>query len=236
MLFHSDERSSQLTQPPHTTMNESVARPEHCYYCFQVLEAQLTDQPEPEPCHFDADSEYALFVTWNIWPVSDKAHASAPRLRGCIGTFEPQPLSTGLGEYARIAALRDTRFPPVTKEEVPRLQCGVSLLTGFEECQDYLDWEIGIHGIYIHLDPSADASSVSRAKSSRRMLTATYLPDVMVDQDWTKQEAIDSAMRKAGFQGRITDDLRKSLRVQRYRSDKVYRSYTDYQTWNAQNS
>ena len=40
------------------------------------------------------------------------------------------------------SALKDNRFSPITKEEVPALHCAVSLLTNFEDGQDYLDWEV----------------------------------------------------------------------------------------------
>lgn len=56
------------------------------------------------------------------------------------------------------------------------------------------------------------------------------------DQGWTKQEAIDSALRKAGFNGRITEDIRRSLRVTRYRSDKVERTYNEYLAWKQERS
>lgn len=38
--------------------------------------------------------DHPLFVTWNT------LHKSEKRLRGCIGTFEPQPLDDGLRSYA----------------------------------------------------------------------------------------------------------------------------------------
>ncbi|XP_031224703.1 AMME syndrome candidate gene 1 protein [Mastomys coucha] len=88
-----------------------------------------------------------LFVTWKIG--RDK------RLRGCIGTFSAMNLHSGLREYTltrqrqyrfeiRIAnALKDSRFPPMTRDELPRLFCSVSLLTNFEDVCDYLDWEDG---------------------------------------------------------------------------------------------
>lgn len=69
-------------------------------------------------------------------------------LRGCIGTFAPMRLEDGLREYAITAwvqlggfglelvysdggwldvsrsAFKDTRFSPITKDELPFLQCG----------------------------------------------------------------------------------------------------------------
>ncbi|EST06974.1 AMMECR1 domain protein [Kalmanozyma brasiliensis GHG001] len=246
----------------------SAALPEHCFYCFAVIDHELNPNisPQPAPTFTNDGQEYPLFVTWNIFPHSSlksSSRSSPPvsRLRGCIGTFEPYPLAQGLAEYASISAFKDRRFSPITQSELPRLECGVSLLTGFEECDDYLDWEVGVHGIYIHLpnpalapkpllnggneDSASSSSGASTpapvsAKKSRfsrssgsgpAFLTATYLPDVIPDQGWTKEEAIDSAIRKAGFNGRITPDLRNALRVRRYRSEKVECTYSDYVAW-----
>ncbi|XP_045898870.1 AMME syndrome candidate gene 1 protein homolog [Micropterus dolomieu] len=77
--------------------------------------------------------ESPLFVTWKIG--RDK------RLRGCIGTFSAMNLHSGLREYTLTSALKDSRFPPMTRDELPRLFCSVSLLTNFEDVGDYLDWE-----------------------------------------------------------------------------------------------
>lgn len=42
------------------------------------------------------------------------------------------------------SALKDSRFPPMTRDELPRLFCSVSLLTNFEDVCDYMDWEVRI--------------------------------------------------------------------------------------------
>ncbi|TVY31879.1 Uncharacterized protein LSUB1_G008520, partial [Lachnellula subtilissima] len=90
-------------------------------------------------------TESPLFVTWNtISPTSHSRH-----LRGCIGTFETQPLSTGLSSYALHSALQDHRFSPITKGELPSLEVSVTLLTDFETCKGAMDWELGVHGIRI---------------------------------------------------------------------------------------
>ncbi|MEE6497058.1 hypothetical protein FKM82_002576 [Ascaphus truei] len=104
-----------------------------------------------------------LFVTWKIG--RDK------RLRGCIGTFSAMNLHSGLGEYTLTSALKDSRFPPMTRDELPRLFCSVSLLTNFEDVCDCLDWEVGVHGIRIEF---------INEKGSKR--TATYLPEVAKEQ------------------------------------------------------
>lgn len=63
----------------------------------------------------------AVFVTWNTRP--NRPFASQ-RLRGCIGTFEPQPIREGLAKYALISAFNDSRFPPIEERELSSLECG----------------------------------------------------------------------------------------------------------------
>jgi AmmeMemoRadiSam system protein A len=51
-------------------------------------------------------------------------------LRGCIGGLIAQmPLWEDVREHAAHAALHDYRFPPVTPDEVPRLEIEISVLT-----------------------------------------------------------------------------------------------------------
>ena len=58
-------------------------------------------------------------------------------------------LHDGLREYAVTSAMKDSRFSPVAREELPRLFVSVSILCHFEDGADFMDWEIGIHGIRI---------------------------------------------------------------------------------------
>lgn len=51
-------------------------------------------------------------------------------------------------------------------------------------------------------------------------------------QGWSKEEAIESAIRKSGFEGKITQDLKDTgLKVRRYRSEKLSRNYEDWKRW-----
>lgn len=68
------------------------------------------------------------------------------------------------------SAFNDSRFAPITLNEVPSLQCGVSLLIDFEKARNYLDWDVGIHGIRIEFYYNG------------RRLSAVYLPEVAVEQ------------------------------------------------------
>ncbi|CAL3971624.1 hypothetical protein PZA11_004953 [Diplocarpon coronariae] len=126
-----------------------------------------------------------LFVTWNIVSPS-----SSRELRGCIGTFETQPLASGLSSYALISALQDHRFPAISLAELPKLEVSVTLLTDFEDTDDALEWDLGVHGLRISF----------YAKNKR--FGACYLPDVPVEQGWTKEETVFSLMQKAGWRGK----------------------------------
>ncbi|OSD04322.1 alport syndrome [Trametes coccinea BRFM310] len=200
---------------------EQVCRPEHCYHSFDALFCALTHK-KPIPPKFP-DGKYPLFVTWN----TRSSRPGRPhKLRGCIGTFEPQPLQDGLAEYALISAFRDHRFRKIEEWELENLECSVSLLTDFEDVGSYLDWEVGVHGIYITFPhPSLIPHTFS----------ATFLPHVAEEQGWDKIETIDSAIRKAGWSGRISEDLRRALKVRRYQSRSCAVSWEDYAQWRTDN-
>uniref|UniRef100_A0A3B4ZIJ0 AMMECR nuclear protein 1 n=5 Tax=Percomorphaceae TaxID=1489872 RepID=A0A3B4ZIJ0_9TELE len=185
-----------------------VVSAEMCCFCFDVLYCHLYGYQPPRTPRFTNDP-YPLFVTWKIG--RDK------RLRGCIGTFSAMNLHSGLREYTLTSALKDSRFPPMTRDELPRLFCSVSLLTNFEDVGDYLDWEVGVHGIRIEF---------FNEKGSKR--TATYLPEVAKEQGWDHIQTIDSLLRKGGYKAPITNDFRKTIKLTRYRSEKMTMGYAEY--------
>jgi AMMECR1 domain-containing protein len=92
-----------------------MASTAHCAYCFETLVAALDDSGqlslnEVEKLYdryqsadgqspaSNKSEKYPLFVTLNtISKSGDK------RLRGCIGTFEAQPLDVGLKTYTLAA-------------------------------------------------------------------------------------------------------------------------------------
>ncbi|KAL2860766.1 AMMECR1 domain-containing protein [Aspergillus lucknowensis] len=180
-----------------------------------------------------SDQKYPLFVTWNTLSKSGRKS-----LRGCIGTFEAQELSYGLKSYALTSAFDDTRFSPIPKSLLPSLSCSLTLLGTFEPCTNALDWTLGLHGIRI--------SFIHRG----RRYGATYLPDVPVEQGWTKEETIKSLMQKAGWDGPSDSTTRRFLRgssstsqntkpwdqvsdfrTVKYQGLKSSASYAEWQEW-----
>ncbi|GJJ07571.1 hypothetical protein Clacol_001774 [Clathrus columnatus] len=232
-------------------VEDQVCTPEHCYHAFDAIYCALTGATPLIP-RFPND-KYPLFVTWNTRSSRSGGH---PRLRGCIGCFEPLRLHDGLAEYAMISAFRDTRFRRIEERELPKLECIISFLTDFEDASSYLDWTLGIHGILISFPhpftlalsspssstPSPLSSSTSlptsglRFGKTKRLLTATYLPEVATEQGWSKVEAVDSAIRKAGWDGPISEDLRRSITLRRYQSRKCTVGWDEYYAWRTANA
>lgn len=188
----------------------SIAQPEMGFFCFDVLYCQLHQLDPPKAPNFSNEA-FPLFVTWTI--------GKDMRLRGCIGTFNAMHLHAGLREYATTSAFKDSRFNPITQDELPRLHVSVSILRHFEDGIDYLDWEVGVHGIRIEFH---------NEKGNKR--TATYLPSVAMEQGWDQIQTIDSLLHKGGFKGLVTPDIRRSLKLTRYQSEEVTVSYQDYMT------
>ena len=76
--------------------------------------------------------------------------------------------------------------------------------------------QIGTHGIQIEF----------LLGKTKKM--ATYLPEVAVEQKWSKTQAVDSLLRKGGFKSAITEDVRSSIKLTRYRSEKCTVTYDEY--------
>lgn len=178
----------------------------HSLYCFGVLCAALGLCAMPSDDGLTGEC-VRLFVSWHL--VTDGARL----LRGCIGTFEPQPLAQGLRTYTIQSAWHDKRFPPIRTAELERLECTVSLLTPMETCADWLDWDLGVHGVYVRMEGG---------------LSATFLPEIAPAQGWTKAETIERVMRKAGWTAPITDATLRHATLLRYTSTKATATFDEY--------
>ena len=77
---------------------------------------------------------------------------------------------------------------------------------------------LGVHGIRIEFQ---------NERGQKR--SATYLPEVAAEQGWDHDETIDSLLRKGGYKSQITEEFRKQLAVIRYQSEKLTRSFTEWQ-------
>ena len=135
-------------------------------------------------------------------------------LRGCIGTFYPDDLKKNLENFGLNAAFKDSRFPPISKEEIEDLNCGISILINFEDARDCYDWEVGKHGIQIYFEKNGQHS-------------ATFLPEVPIEHNMDKKTTLQHLIEKAGYYGKLTD-VDKRIKMRRYQSIKIFMSYKEY--------
>lgn len=194
------------------------ATPKMCHFCFVMLIWHLTGETivpidDINPfTDYPEDTMCPLFVTWEVYDCHQY------KLRGCIGTLQPKPLTTALGEYAVTSATKDGRFSPVTIPELSELRVAVSLLVNYETCADCYDWEVGAHGIMISW----------RDAENLRTYSATYLPEVALEQQWSQVTAVESLIRKAGYTGSVNDALLQGIQCTRYQSSKCRVSYDQF--------
>ncbi len=122
------------------------------------------------------------FVTLREKRVLDPA--GHPRLRGCIGTTEPdEPLYRNVIHNAARAAFDDPRFPPVGVRELAGLAVEVSALTPLTPVDG--------PGAIV---PGRDGVALER--DSRR---AVFLPQVALEQGWDTRQLLDHLAQKAGL-------------------------------------
>lgn len=180
-----------------------MATPEMAVYCFEVILASLQGRPAL-PCPSSIpNANSPIFVTLKTLPRKD--------LRGCIGSFNPQPLHEQLKQYSMAAAFQDGRFAPVTIDELPQLTCTVSLLHSFEKCRTWDDWVVGTHGICINY----------------KHYGATYLPSVAEEQGWDHSETLRSLLAKAGYRSSVDAAVLKEVQVSRYQVSCATVSYSE---------
>jgi len=105
-------------------------------------------------------------------------------LRGCIGyTSAAMPLYLTVRDTAAYAALRDTRFTPVTVAELSRLEYEVSVLSPMRRVLDVQQIKVGKHGLLM--------------KNGR--YEGLLLPQVATEQGWDRHTLLEETCHKAGM-------------------------------------
>ena len=130
------------------------------------------------------------------------------RLRGCIGSLNAaRPLVEDVLHNAYAAAFRDPRFPPVTAEELTRLDIHISLLTPAEPMQFASEEDL-----LGQIQPGVDGLILE--DQGRR---GTFLPSVWESLPEARQ-FLAHLKRKAGLP---EDYWSGTVRVWRYRTEVV---------------
>ena len=101
-------------------------------------------------------------------------------LRGCIGRFEATgPLYETVQQLAISSSTQDSRFPPVTEEEVDELEIEISVLTPLRRIYSIDEFQLGKHGIYM----------------KKGFYSGTFLPQVALETGWTTEEFLGHCAR-----------------------------------------
>ncbi len=142
----------------------------------KTLESYLR-KGTPAPCMPDIDSlgeKKGAFVSLH----------RGDALRGCIGQLIPDHKLTDVVRHCVIsAAAEDTRFDPVSIEELPELSIEISVLSPFYRIRTIEEIEVGRHGLYM-------------VKGYRRGL---LLPQVASEYGWDRITFLKQTCRKSGL-------------------------------------
>jgi len=212
-------------ESPNEIKSPSVTQP-IVAWCFGILVGSFEQgikAPVPNDIlRFAARNvEVPVFVTWMKKRNGQEKlpfHQADLVLRGCIGCLDPMPI-LDIEKYVLRSAFRDARFPPIRQSEVPMLQCKVSFLCDFENCDHPYDWSIEIHGIIISFNDDVGYR-----------YSATFLPGIALENEMDHDSTINKLIRKSGWGGEIDSELICRLRVTRYRCSKAALNYEQFQS------
>lgn len=130
-------------------------------------------------------------------------HKTDGSLRGCIGTIEPveENLYFEISRNAVSAANRDTRFSPLTMEELNDIEISVDVLTVPEEIFDLDDLDPQIFGVIV------------KDIAFKRAVLLPSIPGIE-----TVEQQIEIVKRKAGLE-KVKN---KKLRFFRFTSNRYH--------------
>lgn len=105
-------------------------------------------------------------------------------LRGCVGRIESnEPLYKLIPTVTKDAAQKDSRFSPLKKNMIQDTKIHLSILSNPKKINSYKEITIGKDGVILELDNTS----------------AIFLPEVALEQKWTKEELLNNLSQKAGL-------------------------------------
>ena len=143
---------------------------------WEAIRARLSEKPLPS-----AGSAEELREKRGAF-VSLKRRSNR-ELRGCIGhTLADLPLGEAVTRAAVAAATDDSRFSPVTLEELPSLTLEISVLGPLLPIRPE-EVQVGTHGLVVHCQGRS----------------GLLLPQVPGNYGWDRETFLDYTCRKAGL-------------------------------------
>jgi AmmeMemoRadiSam system protein A len=141
-----------------------------------TLEAYFSNAKTPacDPCSEALQAQKGAFVSLH----------QKRELRGCIGQLFPDRELFKIVQHCAIsAAVEDTRFLPVTQEEIRDLDIEISVLSPFRQVKDIEEIEVGKHGLYL----------------VHGHFRGLLLPQVATQYRWDRETFLAQTCRKSGL-------------------------------------
>ncbi len=149
---------------------QALAEIAHCSISSAVIKKSLPDLPPFSP---SLSKPGGAFVSLY----------SQGELRGCVGQVEnPGPLADVVAQSAISAALYDTRFSPITADEIAELKVEISILSVPERISPEAI-VVGQHGLLV----------------MRERFKGLLLPQVAAERKWSAQRFLEETCLKAGL-------------------------------------
>jgi len=105
-------------------------------------------------------------------------------LRGCIGYITPmKSLAETVRDVAAYAALEDSRFKPVTVQELPLLEYEISVMSPLRRVLDTKEIKVGKHGLIM----------------KQGEIEGILLPQVPMEEHWGRDTFLEETCLKAGL-------------------------------------
>ncbi len=169
-LFTSYEKKS-LLQLARKTLENS----------FKPKDLQLPTQLLYPPLSPVLEMQAGAFVTLT---------KKSGELRGCIGKITSKsPLFLTIENMTRAAAFQDTRFNPVTKDELNSLEIDITILSQPIKINNYQEIILGKHGIVLNKHDT----------QGNIIASSVFLPQVPPTQRWNLITTLEQLSLKAGL-------------------------------------
>ncbi|MCB5224715.1 MAG: AmmeMemoRadiSam system protein A [Candidatus Cloacimonadaceae bacterium] len=145
---------------------------------LELARAAIASRFGGEAPHLPTDAAFqekrGLFVTITL----------DGELRGCIGMMKSEKsIAAEVVEMAREAAFGDPRFPALRRDELPRLQIEISILSPLFPVENLSEIQIGRDGLMLR----------------KGFRSGVFLPQVPVEYDWDLDTYLSQLCLKAGL-------------------------------------
>ncbi|CAN5362681.1 TIGR00296 family protein [soil metagenome] len=137
----------------------------------------MSGEGEKHTAAISADSTAQLDIQHPAGCFVSLHEAGTQRLRGCVGCLEAKDSLATAVEQAALSVLHDPRFltDPVRRDELPKLEIEITLLSPMIDAIDPLDFDPVEHGIFLTIGKESGC----------------FLPQVARETGWSREQLLD---------------------------------------------